>query len=119
MKSSWLAITIKRPRVVRRELLKELEEARARLEADTVLKRYYKLLVLKRFDEYVNELEEYCERLVIFAKPQWNHVWGLNLYIFFSKKTKDKCHNTAAMVITETLRKFGLKHGFLKPEEVK
>lgn len=117
MKSSWGALTIMRPRTARRELLAALKEARARLESDSVLKRYHKRLVLCRFDGFVRDLDVYLSRLVLFAKPHWNHVWGLNLYVFFSSKTKDKCHNTAAMTITEVLRDFGLSKGYIKSDK--
>ena len=115
MKSPWTSLLIMRPKKVRLELMEDLRKARITLEADN-LSRYHRLLIMRRFDAFTQELDSYLRRLVLFAKPHWNCVWGMNLYIFMSKKTTDKCHNTAAMVITNVLWKFGEKHGYLKPD---
>jgi hypothetical protein len=106
-----------RPRTARRELSAEFGIAREGITQEH-LSRYHRKLILRRFDEYVQQADDRLKRAIIFTRPQFHRLWDDNTYIFISSRVVDRCNNTAAMIISVVLRRFGLRHGFLKKEEV-
>lgn len=87
---------------------------------DLIPERHARKKVLGVYDTLTKDILDYIDskwflNLKPVAKRHFSHIWGLNYYVVYSSKFKDKCHNTASMIISdEILRPYGEKYGVLR-----